>query len=151
MDVVCVDTLITGPTEHQIVDNLRAEQSFYLLISFVLMQINVSPLLFFLDCAYVHAENGLAVALQRSQQQSIIGVSHADGAVVGAHQQDPSGALLGRGQTADGSRPVAFEHLHLPVGLNTFSQKGFKKPPERIAKDKTHSLYSSHNLDQSTT
>lgn len=44
--------------------------------------------------AYLHAEHSFGVSLQRAQQESVLGVSHADGAVVGADQQDPPGSLL---------------------------------------------------------
>ncbi len=43
---------------------------------------------------HLHAEDSLDVSLQSAQQQSVLGVPHADGAVIGADQQDPPGSLL---------------------------------------------------------
>lgn len=115
MDVVRVDTLITGSTEHQVIDNLRENRESFTSSS---RPTDAPPLL-----SYVHAEHGLAVALQRSQQEAVLGISHADGAVVGAHQQDPPGALLRGGQAADGPRPMALKHLHLPVCLENHTSR----------------------------
>lgn len=46
------------------------------------------------ELTYRHAENALGVALQRAQQQPVLGCSHADGVVIRADQQDPPGSLL---------------------------------------------------------
>lgn len=57
------------------------------------------------------------MSLQRAQQESVLGVSHADGVVIGTDQQDPASPLLRRGQTAHAARPVTLEHVHLLVCL----------------------------------
>ena len=57
------------------------------------------------------------MALQRAQHQAALGVSHADGAVVGAHQQHAARPLLGRAQAAHAPRPVALQHVQLLQGL----------------------------------
>lgn len=67
---------------------------------------------------YRHAEDALGVALQRAQQQPVVGCPHADGVVVRADQQDPPGSLLGRGQAAHTTGAVALKHIRLLVCLN---------------------------------
>ena len=57
------------------------------------------------------------MTLQRAQQQAALGVPDADGAVVGAEQQHPAGALLGRAHAAHASGAVAFKHIELLQGL----------------------------------
>lgn len=70
------------------------------------------------ELTYRHAENALGVALQRAQQQPVLGCSHADGVVIRADQQDPPGSLLWRGQAAHTTGAVALKHILLFVGLN---------------------------------
>lgn len=69
------------------------------------------------SATHLHIEHSFGVALQRAQEQSALGVSHADGAVVGAHQQHPAGALLCRAQAAHASWAVALEHIQLLQSL----------------------------------
>lgn len=60
---------------------------------------------------HLHAEYSLGVALQRAQQQAVLGVSYADGAVVGPDQKQPPGSFLSRVQTAH--RSGALKHIQL--------------------------------------
>lgn len=57
------------------------------------------------------------MTLQRAQQQAALGVSHADGAVVGADQQHSACALLRCAQAAHASRAVALKHIQLLQSL----------------------------------
>lgn len=56
-------------------------------------------------------EHSFGMTVQRAQEQAALGVSHADGAVVGADEQHAARALLGRAQAAHASRAVALEHI----------------------------------------
>ena len=76
---------------------------------------------------HLHAEDSFGVAVQRAQQQAILGVPHADGAVVGADQQHPAGAFLSRAQTADPARAVALEHIQVLQSLRERSGGGLRK------------------------
>lgn len=60
---------------------------------------------------HLYTENRFGVTLQRAQEQAAPGVPHADGAVVGAEQQQAVAAFLGRAQAAHSSRPVALKHI----------------------------------------
>lgn len=53
------------------------------------------------------------MTLQRAQQQAALGVSDADGAVVGADQQHAAGALLCRSQAAHTARAVAVKLIQV--------------------------------------
>lgn len=66
---------------------------------------------------HLHTEHSLRMSLQRAEQQAILGVSDADGAVVGAHQQNASHALLRCRQATHRPGPVAVKHVQLPIGL----------------------------------
>lgn len=66
---------------------------------------------------HLHTEYSLGVTLQRAQQQAALGVSYADGAVVGANQQHPAGAFLGCTQAADASGAMALKDIQLLQSL----------------------------------
>lgn len=72
---------------------------------------------------HLHTENRFGVTLQRAHEQAAPGVPHADGAVVGAEQQQAAGAFLGRAQAAHSSRPVAFEHIQRLQSLRKERQR----------------------------
>lgn len=65
----------------------------------------------------LHAEYSLAVTFQGSEKQPIPCISHADGAVVGAHYQQLTCSFLSCSQTAHCSRAMAFKGINLLVVL----------------------------------
>lgn len=62
---------------------------------------------------HLHTEYSFGVTLQRAQQQAALGVSYADGAVVGADQEHSPGALLCRTQAAHTSWAMALQDIQL--------------------------------------
>lgn len=76
--------------------------------------------LLFYTC--LHAEDGFAVALQSSKEQSIPGIAYANGTVIRTHNQQLSGTFLSCGKTADSPRAMAFKDFKSFVVLKN-------KPP----------------------
>lgn len=70
---------------------------------------------------HLHTQHSFGVTVQRAQQKATLGVSYADGAVIGADQQHPAGALLCRSQTAHPPRAVALKHIQL---LHSLARQG---------------------------
>lgn len=64
-----------------------------------------------------HAEHSFGVTRQRAQQQAALSVTYADRAVVGADQQDPTGAFLCCTQTAHPAQAVTLKHIQLLQSL----------------------------------
>ena len=104
---------------------------------------------------HLHTEHSFGVTLQRAQQQAALGVSYADGAVVGADQQHSAGSLLRRTQAADTSRAVALKHVQLlQILRRERDQDEVKKKKRSVAslagKDKKEDLqgFKSKKLNQ---
>ena len=70
----------------------------------------------------LHAEDGFAVALQSSKEQSIPCIAYTDGTVIRTHNQQLSGTFLSCGKTADSPRAMAFKDFKSFVVLKN-------KPP----------------------
>ena len=60
---------------------------------------------------HLHAQNSLAVALQGSEQQSVLCITNTNGAVVRSYNQQFSGTFLSCCEAADCPRAMAFKDL----------------------------------------
>ena len=75
----------------------------------------LAPVLLHYTC--LHAQNGFAVALQASEEESIPGITNTNGTVVRSHNQQLSGPFLSCGQTANCPRAMAYKDFQSFVVL----------------------------------
>lgn len=118
---------VTGAGEHQVVHHLKPDKNafnskhtsrFHSSLQKQSFQKHANRRMSSSSSTRLHTEDSFGVTLQRAQEQATPGVPHADGAVVGANQQQAAGALLGCAQAAHSARPVAIEHIQLLQSLS---------------------------------
>lgn len=87
VDVVSAHRLVTGGAEHQIVHHLKPKTCGN-------MRQPSTKKRFVKKETHPQTEHSFGMTVQRAQEQAALGVSHADGAVVGADEQQAACALL---------------------------------------------------------
>lgn len=87
VDVVRMNRLVTGPTEDQIIHNLMETWRHSRFSHYYddLTDSSAQSIITIHNIPHLHAEHSLRVSLQRAEEQAVLGISDADGAVVGAH------------------------------------------------------------------
>lgn len=92
---------------------------------------------------HLHTKNGLAVALQGSEQEPVPCITDTNGTVIRSYDQQFAGTFLSCGETAHCPRAMAFEDLLLLVVLKnkpTFYKTNLaRKPQKHLTKTATNS------------